>query len=172
MSNGKIFVTLLVVAIAATHASAAAGATYLAQQAAPAGCITENGSIDGCQNGRGLVGSNAIALSPDGKNAYVASPDWDSVSILTRNPLDGGLSPVDSSAGCFDTLPSNYPDCTKYRELGGAEDVAVSNDGKSVYVASLSDDAIVEFERDPSTGLLTPVAGEEGCVNEGGTDEC
>jgi DNA-binding beta-propeller fold protein YncE len=172
MSRGKIFATVLVAAIAATPASVAAQATNLAQKPGPAGCITENGSAGACRDGRGLVGSTAIALSPDGENAYVASSDWDSLSILTRNPLDGGLAPVDNPDGCFDTLPANYSDCTKTRALGGAEDVAVSHDGKSVYVISLADDAIVEFQRDPSTGLLTPIAGEEGCIDEGGTDEC
>jgi len=36
--------------------------------------------------------------------------------------------------------------------------VAVSPDGRSVYVASVDDDAIVRFDRDPTTGALTPAA--------------
>jgi DNA-binding beta-propeller fold protein YncE len=172
MSKGKIFVAVAVAAFAIAPATAAGAVTNLEQRPGPAGCITENGSSGQCQDGRGLVGSTSIALSPDGENAYVASSDWNSVSILDRSAADGGLAPVNSPSGCLDSLEANYPDCTTARELGGVDGVAVSQDGKSVYATSLKDNAVLEFARDPLTGLLTLPATKAGCINENGSDEC
>src|ERR1700761_5031174 len=39
--------------------------------------------------------------------------------------------------------------------LGNADAVAISPDGKSVYVASQSEGGVVRFDRDPATGALT-----------------
>jgi DNA-binding beta-propeller fold protein YncE len=54
--------------------------------------------------------------------------------------------------------------------LEAAQAVAVSADGRSVYAASLFDDAVVRFDRDPATGALTP----QGCVDDDDTggDDC
>ena len=71
-------------------AASATAADGLVQQSGPAGCVTETGLSGECQDGRGLVGPRAIALSPDGENAYVADEAWDSVATLTR---DGGTAP-------------------------------------------------------------------------------
>jgi len=122
------------------------------------------------------VGSAAVALSPDGKNAYVASSSWNSLSVITRNPADGTLAPISSQAGCFysnsSTFTSNYAACTQGRELAGADAVAVSPDGKNVYVASPSDSAVVVFDRDPVTGELTLSSGVDGCINSDGSNSC
>jgi uncharacterized repeat protein (TIGR01451 family) len=51
--------------------------------------------------------------------------------------------------------------------------VAVSPDGNSVYVAGGGDNAVAEFSRDPSTGLLTQLGGTGACVGEtGGGGSC
>jgi hypothetical protein len=52
--------------------------------------------------------------------------------------------------------------------LGGARDVTVSEDGKSVYVASQGDSAVVRFNRDINGGLAP-----QGCIEDvGGTTGC
>jgi len=146
-------------------------ATDLMQKAGIAGCITETGA-GGCQDGRGLVGPAAIDLSSDGKSAYVASSSWNSVSVLSFDSASGQLVPQDDLNGCFHSFEVVYPACTSVRQLGGAEDLAVSHDGKSVYVASYSDNAIVVFDRDTETGALSLSAAEDGCVNATGSDDC
>ena len=46
--------------------------------------------------------------------------------------------------------------CTEGRGLVGAAAVAVSPDGRSVYVVSRDSNAIVIFSRNPTTGILYP----------------
>ncbi len=91
-------------ALALVFVPGATAATNLSQKAGTAGCITETGTAGECQDGRGLVGAASIALSPDGNNAYVASSTWNSLSVLTRNPVDGTLAPIQSQAGCLEAL--------------------------------------------------------------------
>ncbi len=163
-------------ALGLAYAAPANAATNLAQKQGTAGCITETGSSGACQLGRGLVGSTAIALSPEGNNAYVASSTWNSLSVIDRNPTDGTLTPIQSQAGCFysnsPTFTSVYNLCTKVRQLAEAAAVAVSPDGKNVYVAAPSDSAVAVFDRDPATGELTMSSGADGCVNPDGSSSC
>ena len=133
--------------------------------------MTESGLSGECQDGRGLVGPRAIALSPDGENAYVADEAWDSVATLTRDGGSGALSPISSPSGCLSMTP-NYDDCADGRALGGARDVAVSPDGKNVYVAAATDDAVAVLDRDAGDGHLTQSSGDDGCVSAGGSGEC
>src|SRR3989442_813890 len=69
----------------------------------------------------------------------------------------GALTPK----GCV-ADPANNPDsCAKTAAgLDGAASVAESADGKSVYAAGANDNAIVRFNRDPTSGALTP----KGCI--------
>jgi DNA-binding beta-propeller fold protein YncE len=166
-----MLVTSAVGALTLATAPGAIAATNLTQVPGVAGCITESGAEE-CQQGRSLVGPASIALSPDGDNAYVASSEWDSLSALTRDPGDGALAPIASQAGCFDSRTPENPECANARQLGGAADVAVSPDGKNVYVAAPADDALVIFDRDPVTGELTLSSAAAGCVNQNGSDRC
>jgi DNA-binding beta-propeller fold protein YncE len=50
--------------------------------------------------------------------------------------------------------------------------VAVSPDGKSVYVASGGSDAVARFARNTTTGALTQPVGPGGCVSETGAGNC
>ena len=166
---GLRVLAVLIAALAA--AAAASAATNLAQEAGTAGCVTESGLGGECQDGRGLVEPRAIALSPDGNNAYVADGLWNSVSTLDRD-AGGTLSPISSPSGCLSSAPTFYPDCADGRALGGARDVAVSPDGRSVYVAAGDDDGVAVLDRDAGDGVLTQSSGDDGCVNIDGSSEC
>jgi DNA-binding beta-propeller fold protein YncE len=80
----------------------------------------------------------------------------------------GDLAPQ----GCIQDNDIAAPDnCSPTVDgLEAAQAVAISADGRSVYAASLFDDAIVRFDRDPATGALTP----QGCVDDDDTggDDC
>ena len=123
--------------------------------------------------GKGLIGAEWVAVSPDGENAYVASEPG-AVAVFDRDPGSGALTQKASSAGCIEDAWNGGVDCADGRVLRGAHAVAVSPDGASVDVASLSNDsnAVVVFVRDPGTGALTQPAGTAGCVSEAGAGGC
>ena len=133
--------------------------------------MTESGLAGECQDGRGLVGPRAIALSPDGENAYVADEAWDSVATLARDGGSGALSPISTPSGCLSMTP-NYDVCGEGRALGGARDVVVSPDGKNVYVAAPKEDAVAVLDRDAGDGHLTQSSADDGCVSADGSGEC
>ena len=127
------------------------------------GCIANRGA-HGCVKPKhdSLGGAFDVAVSPDGASVYVASLDGDSITRFNRAP-DGSLAYNDCVAnagahGC------RKPD---HDSLGGADAIAISPDGVSVYVASLRGGAITRFTRLPG-GLLEP----GGCFADGGAHDC
>jgi 6-phosphogluconolactonase (cycloisomerase 2 family) len=90
---------------------------------------------------------------------YVASFTDDAIVRFNRDPATGALTP----AGCIDDNDSGADACaTSTDGLDQPRSVAVSLDGRSVYVAAQVDDAVVRFNRDTNTGALTPA----GCIDD------
>lgn len=81
----------------------------------------------------------SIEVTPDGAFVYATSDSDLILTILARDPLNGGLSIVDTlqEAG---------------GELGATIEIAVSHDGKHLYSVSFLDEAVVVSARDPETG--------------------
>ncbi len=132
-------------------------ATAVPGELTPAGCIQDAGLGDCGPTQQGLDGATGVAVSPDGRSVYVVSGGDDAVVRFDRDPITGALTP----AGCVQDVGKT--DCGPTQQgLAGATGVAVSPDGTSVYVASVSDSAIVRFTRDISTGALTPA----GCIKD------
>jgi 6-phosphogluconolactonase (cycloisomerase 2 family) len=100
-------------------------------------------TIDGMTDAVGLV------ISPDGKSVYTASPTEHTVSMFSREPKSGGLTYLglhkDTDAG------------GSVQGLGQVYGLAISNDGLHVFAVGTSDDAVVSFSRDTTTGVLTAV---------------
>src|SRR5436309_555155 len=109
------------------------------------GCIsdtTDSGDVAGCGAALPtLAGAVDVAVSPDDKSVYVTSPGDNAIVRFDRNTANGAITPQ----GCFADAAGCGPPTAG---LAGAEDVTVSPDNKSVYVASDTDDAIVRFNRD------------------------
>jgi 6-phosphogluconolactonase (cycloisomerase 2 family) len=132
------------------------------------GCIQDSASGSLCEGSGGetpgLQSANGIVVSPDGQNVYVASFESDGVVWFTREE-DGSLTPQ----GCIQN--TGRTECAGLggttAGLGGAYDLAISPDGKNVYVAANQSDAIVVFNRAPD-GTLTAA----GCVQEPGISIC
>ena len=162
----------LAVALAAlVFAAAAAAATNLTQKAGPIGCVTETSLSGQCQDGAGLVGPSALAISPDGKNVYSTDESWDSVATLTRDPADGTLTPI-SGPPAASRATRQLRRLRRSPALGGASDLAISPDGKNVYVAAPDSNAVAILDRDPGDGHLTQSSGDDGCVAPGGVGGC
>lgn len=109
-----------------------------------------------------IVGSEAIAVSPDGKNVYVASSTSDAIAVFQRDPATGRLSQAAGAAGCI--AAGGADGCAPGVGLDGPNSVAVSPDGSSVYATSFDSSSLAIFERNPSTGALTQAADGRGCL--------
>ena len=129
------------------------------------GCVNVDAE-EGCADGRALDNPDQVAVSPDGKSVYVTSSGAGAVAVFARDRRTGALSQLDGEDGCVDN--EGEEGCADGRALFGASGVAVSRDGRNVYVASPSSDAVAVFARDRRTGALTQLDGEAGCVDNGG----
>ncbi len=97
-----------------------------------------DGGIDG------LDGPRSIVMSPDGKNLYVAAYDDNKLSVYSRDSVTG----VASFLGVYEEGDQGV------EELSNPHALALSADGKNLYVALFKNEIIV-FDRDSSSGLLT-----------------
>ena len=100
-----------------------------------------------------------LAISPDGKNLYVVGFSDDALQVFARDQLSGLLTAgqvLEDDTGGVDGL-------------NGATGIAVSPDGKHVYVTS-AEDKLALFDRDSITGDLTFVTIYEDTVGDTLTD--
>jgi DNA-binding beta-propeller fold protein YncE len=131
------------------------------------GCVSDSGGdgrtgTDGfCTNGDALLGADGVVVSPDGKTVYVASHSSNGIAWLARDASTGKLTP----AGCIKNFP-RADHCRAGFQLEGTSGVAVSPDGKNVYVTADTPGSVSAFTRDPGTGGLEPLM----CVSESGSD--
>jgi DNA-binding beta-propeller fold protein YncE len=85
-------------------------------------------------------------------------------------PRSGTLSQLPGARGCLVDRSAHPGGCAVARALKGpgpfmgSRAIAVSPDGKNVYVASLKSDAIAIFKRNRRSGELTQPPGTGGCV--------
>ena len=106
----------------------------LAQPAGTAGCLSETGAGP-CADGHGLGIPHSVAVSARREERLrrlgLQATPW---CASTRNTTTGALSQPAGTAGCISETGAGP--CADGRGLDSAHDVAVSADGKSVYVAS------------------------------------
>jgi hypothetical protein len=124
------------------------------------GCIQSFGAATArcAVRAAGLEGAVAAAASPDGRSLYVASRTGSAVVAFRRNRSTGGLSPV----GCVGDPRRSSGCAMKAEGLQGADAVALSPDGSTVYVAAADPGAVLALRRDRGSGALVGVI---GCVS-------
>lgn len=174
-------------ALAAGPALATPGSVR--QVSGPEGCYTLDGSslaggTGSCVNIRGGDGSTTVTISPDGRSAYLVGYGNNStlppvLSVFSRNQKTGVLTQLHGKAGCLsrDGSSEDGPGtCTKARDVdtGDATSIAISADGRFVYVASQyeagpSIGGIAIFSRNLSTGALRQLPGTLGCISSNGS---
>jgi len=100
---------------------------------------------DGVAGVDGLAAARSVFVSPDGKHVYVAGALDHAVAVFSRNAATGQLTFVEvqkQGVGGVDGI-------------GTAFGVTVSPDGRQVYAAGLTSQAVAVFDRNSTTGALT-----------------
>ena len=154
----------------ATSQAAAAPTGRLVQPTGQAGCIHKK-AINRCARGRALTSPEDIAVSPDGRHVYVAAYNSHAVATFSRNRRTGLLEQLPGRRGCIHHR-NRSGGCTVGRALGGPIALAVSPDGRNVYVASAGSDALTTFSRNRRTGALRQAPGVKGCISARPGDDC
>lgn len=100
--------------------------------------------IDGENDVNGLSGVSGLALSPNGRYLYAAAQFDNALTTLDRDTLTGEL----------DYSQSRFEGDGEADGLSEAQDVAISPDGKHVYVANGSGIELSVFRRDDAQEKL------------------
>ncbi len=133
----------------------------LTQKPGLAGCISDKG--DGpCTAGRAIQFIESMAMSPDGRSVYTTARMSESVAVFDRG-ADGTLTQKPGVAGCI-SASTTGGGCAFGKAFSGPDSVAVSPDGRSVYVGADGSDAVSVFDR-AADGSLTQKAGSAGCIS-------
>ncbi|HUI25583.1 MAG TPA: beta-propeller fold lactonase family protein, partial [Candidatus Kryptonia bacterium] len=93
----------------------------------------------------GLTDVLWVAISPDGRHLYAAGFADNAVVVLGRDSLTGALTLIETKVNGVDGV----------RGISGPTAIAVSPDGRHVYVAGGNENALAVFARDANTGMLT-----------------
>jgi DNA-binding beta-propeller fold protein YncE len=129
------------------------------------GCISaEAASPCAIKEAKGLANPYGVTISPDGKNVYVASLGSEAISEFSRN-TEGTLAPIVGHE-CIGGTDSGCPINTAIG-LHEVITTVVSPDGADLYAAAGAKDPesdVAAFAREPDTGVLKQLSGEEGCT--------
>jgi DNA-binding beta-propeller fold protein YncE len=128
------------------------------------GCVSdqyEGETEDGCAEAEPLGEPSALTLSPDGRRLHVAVSRG--VTVLDRDPTTGTLE----RRGCvtiagFDDDEEEAADCLIGRGIAGASDLALSPDGRNLYVTSWYSDALAVFA--PAASFASVKRGARGLM--------
>jgi DNA-binding beta-propeller fold protein YncE len=134
------------------------------------------------------MGTRRFSLVVLGLLALLAFPAFASAAkepkpLPPKETRVGALEQLPGRLGCLSSGKAAKEVCGQGRALKGAgpgvgsRAIAISPDGRNVYVAASGADAIAVFDRNPVTGALTQPKGKGGCVaavvaNQGKGEGC
>jgi 6-phosphogluconolactonase (cycloisomerase 2 family) len=163
----RIVLTALMFGFLFPSTDEAATTGELMQRPGLEGCISDDGTGGTCIDGNSLLGVGWLAVSPDGNYAYLVALNSSAVATFARDTSTGTLTQLDGVAGCVSEVGDGVT-CEVGRALANALSVALSPDGKHLYVASRNSNAVAVFSRNVNTGQLTQLSGAAGCIAETG----
>lgn len=91
-----------------------------------------------------LQGSFAVVVSPDGENVYIAGDDGAGGSVTWFERAPGGSL---TYGNCWEDTGQDACATPVQQALDGASNLAITPDGRSVYVAASRDDSVSTFNR-------------------------
>jgi len=131
-----------------------------------AGCLGGGGEQHGCRYGRGPLTAlelpTGLAASSDGRFLYAAS-GYGSIVVLRHKAANGALTPVSCLSGSTDQgrvckLTPGAAAYTNASVLTGIRAPVLSADGRSLFAAVRTQDAVVELRRNRRSGALSFVS--------------
>jgi len=117
---------------------------------------------EGVDNVDGIAIPVGVAVSPDGLSVYVTGGGAQDNAVATFSRV--------APTGELDWVGVIKDGDPGVDGLASPQEVVVSPDGDHVYVASLSDDGVSAFARDPGNGTLTFIDVYKDGVDAEGTD--
>ena len=114
---------------------------------------------------RGLASPEEVAVTPDSRHVLVAGMRSNAVVVLHAGAE--GLTQADGAAGCI-ARGGGPEGCGVGKALAGPVDLAISPDGRYVYTAASTGDAVAILRRDRATGVLTQSLTRAGCISQSG----
>lgn len=100
--------------------------------------------VDGLEGVDGIDGASSLVLSGDGAHLYVSGQSENAVAVFAVDADTGELSYIEKYVNGIDAT-----------NLAGARSLAISPDGRYVYVSAIHDHAVSVFTREPGTGRLS-----------------
>ena len=140
----------------------------LTRLAGDAGCVSESPQA-GCRDVVGLGTATGVIVSPDGKFVYTAGFSSATIGIYSRNTTTGRIAQLALPDGCVSQGGVNG--CTSGRAITQPIAFDFSPDGKNFYAVHQAS-AITTFSRSTTTGKITQLAGEAGCVKNDASEGC
>ncbi len=129
-----------------------------------AGCVINGGAAGACSNSRELGNVQAAITSPDGTSYYVAGTN-NTLLTFDRNAVTGQLTQkAGRPAAC---TPRRAPATAVTLALNNPTGLAITPDGRSVYVVSSGTNTIFEFDR-LADGSLNAKPGTGACISAAG----
>ena len=119
-----------------------------------AGCISNDGSGGQCATGRALDNPQAMAVSADGASVYVVTNLSSAVTAFARSS-SGALSQLPGALGCVSDDGSGGA-CLTGDSLVSPTGVAVSPDGRNVYVVTSQGNPVVGYDSIDVFSRVTP----------------
>jgi 6-phosphogluconolactonase (cycloisomerase 2 family) len=107
--------------------------------------------IDGDSGADGLNAAHDLVVSPDGDHVYATGSDDDAVSLMGVDG-DGELQWLDAFINLSEGISN----------MNGPRGIAISPDGKNVYVAGTLNGAVVTFTRFAGSGQLDFLESDAG----------
>ncbi len=125
-----------------------------------------SGVLAPAQTVTGLSALSATAISPDGRSVYARASSQ--LNVYDRDPNSGALTQK-TLGGCF-VEEIVLPTCAgAVGIVGTSAELAVSADGRHLYVTTPAPGGVAIFNRQPD-GALSQIPGTQGgCVTVGGS---